>query len=701
MAQNVCAEPSRFVLCAVRAVRGSCCVRLALFMSSFVGLLNLNGAPVAPAIIEAMLGRVAHRVTPQGAARASVRCRAAVGLGCAVLPTTPQARLELENPDAQQTLCEGDRELWIVSDARLDNRAELIGALGAGAKAQGWSDGRLILAAYARWGEESVRRLRGDFAYAIWDGHQRRLLCARDVFGVKPFYYAHQPGQWFAFGCEVKALWAVPDLDSSVNPQQIAGFLAARFDDKTSTFYRDVRRLSPASWISLSLAPGQNSAPLAEHLYWELDGHSELAVEGDAPQRDQKYAALVGAAFAEALGERMRCDGKLAVFLSGGLDSSCIAALAERQAPHKPLATLSTIFDRFAQCDERLYIDQTLARGEFEPLWMNGDEISALDDLERILWHLDGPSSGPNVCSAWAQYRLLQDAGVSVVLDGHGGDEIVFKGYERIGELLQNGQFGAAWHELRLTHRHGLIPQTPSSQLWSALLWHARDKRGLGRLTRPLRQRQARRAQASDSTGQLNALSLGVLTPETLELLEHQAPGAALLNTRGHHVAEITSAIQPLALEGIDAISGAHALETRCPFWERQLAQLCVSLPADQKLRDGHNRHVMRRAMQGVLAPDVQWRRDKTDFGPQVTTVLREREGARFERFFELWENAAPGLERYVDLENACAQWQNLQGAPTGSLQAALPAVVLWKIFSLGVWLAAQPPQTTPPPAKF
>ena len=665
-------------------------------MSSFVGLLRLDGAPVDASTIEAMLHRLAHRVTPDGARRASVRQRGPIGLGCAVLPTTAGARRELERPDDHQVWREGDRELWIASDGRLDNRAEVLGALNANSAAREWSDGRVMLAAYARWGEASAARLRGDFAYAIWDAGRQNLFCARDALGVKPFYYAHAPGQFFAFASEVKALWCVPGIDSSVNPAHIADYLASRTRDKTSTFYKNAQRLAPAHWMNVS----DETDELRPQLYWELDGESELKLDGDARANDEEYARRVRASFGRSLGERMDCEGKLAAFLSGGLDSSSIAALAEREieAARKPLTTFSTVFERFAQCDERAYIDQTLARGDFAPLWMNGDNISPFDGLERIVWHLDGPSPGPNVCSAWAQYRHLSEANVSVVLDGHGGDEIICMGYERVGELLRGGQFALAWREIGSLHRHGVTRQAPAQQMWSALLWHARDKRGWGRLTRPLRSRYARRMREADSTQQLFAHSLSVIAPQALALLQdEESPLPGHQSTRQGHAETIAMAIQPLALEGTDAMSGAHALETRCPFWEQQLVQLCVSLPADQKMRDGHNRYIMRRAMEGVLAPAVQWRRDKTDFGPQITTTLCERESQRLDRFLDRWEQMVPALESYVDMERAQSHWQALQNAPAGSVEAVLYSTVLWKIFSLGTWLVMAPDRATAP----
>ena len=660
-------------------------------MSSFVGLLHFDGAPCQPQIIEAMLARLSHRVTPDGARRQSARCAGAVGLGCAVLPTTPQARLELENPDAHQTLREGEAQLWICSDARLDNRAEVVGALNAQSESENWSDGRVILAAYARWGEECAARLRGDFAGAIWDARRQSLFCLRDSFGVKPFYYLHAPGRFLAFASEIKALWQVPGADPAPDPAQIADYLGGRFPNKTDSFFLHVRRLAPASWMSVALAAGEESPQ--QNQYWRLDESEELGAPGDDRARDEKYAELVGAAFGESLEERMKCDGRLSSFLSGGLDSSSIAACAERRSPEadKPLLTLSTVFDHFPKVDEREFIGQTLARGEFEPLWLMGDEISPLEPLERIVWHLDAPSPGPNIASTWYQYQMLKQHGIHVVLDGHGGDEIIFRGYERVDELLIDGHFRTAWHEIRLLHRQGAIVQGPVTQMWSAFLWHARDKRGLGRLTRGIRARRARRALSADTTRKLDDLSLRVMTPACRDLMHPETPRPSSFRTRFHHAHEIDGPLQVMALENIDALSGAHAIETRCPFWERELAQLCVQLPADQKLRHGYNRYVMRRAMEGVLAPGVQWRRSKTDFSPQFMTAMQTGENARLTHFFDSWRETTPQLADYVDMEELRAVWGEFQKAAPNSRELARCAIVLWKIYSLALWLAGAP----------
>lgn len=676
-------------------------------MSAFVGLLLLNGAPCPQPVVESMLTRLRHRVDARGWAGAQVRCHDAVGLGYAPRLSAPQSLSELERPDACQTLLHNGLRLWITSDVRLDGRAELAAELAAelgldAAQAREWPDGRLVLEAYARFGRETPAHLRGDFAFAIWDEARHRLFCARDRFGTKPFYYAYKAGQFFAFANEIKALWPVPGLDAGVNETQIANYLLSRFDDKTSTFYASVRRLSPASWVEIE---AKQSGELHEHLYWELDANRELILP-----RDEDYAAMLREGFTQSVRERMRSDGPCAVFLSGGLDSSSIAAVAERgaQTHQKPLPTFSTFFDRFSECDEREFINQTLARGQFEPMWMNGDEISPLHNMERLIWHLDQPPPGPNSCSAWAQYGLLGQAGFGAVLDGHGGDEVVYLGYERVAELLRQGDLGAARREMRLLARHGLWDQSPWPLLWQGLLLKGRKTRGLGRImaaalriqNRRLERREARRLHAGavgTADGDLDIFAARLLHPEFARRFPNAAPEAPARGVREAHLRALNGALQPLALEIIDAMAGAYAIESRCPFWEQNLVEMCLAFPSAQKLRNGFNRYAMRSAMEGILAPAVQWRAKKTDFAPQAVESLRTHERQRINQMLESWQSDADSeINRYIDLEEVKAHWTNLQNAPEFSTSAAVAAISLWKVLALAIWLEQQKPLPQP-----
>jgi asparagine synthase (glutamine-hydrolysing) len=660
-------------------------------MSAFVGLLNLDGRPCRDEIVGAMLERLRHRVDEAGWNARRVRSFGPVGLGSAPLGSTPQARFERESPDNAQARTQNGQTLCIAGHVRLDNREDLSRELALGAtEAREWSDGRLVLEAYAKWSEETPRHLRGDFAFAIWDSARRRLFCARDRFGARPFYFAFRPGQLFACANEIKALWAVPGLAPRVNGVQAVAFLLARADDKERTFYEGVRRLPPASHLILDLDAPDN---LRCSRYWVPD-----ATRASNFKSDDETSEAVRETFFASVKERARAEGEFSLFLSGGLDSSSIASAAPRVAPqNKPVRALSMVFERFPECDEREWIDKNLAfsPGALEKLWIAGDDTSALHDIERILWHLDGPSVGPNIASTWTQYPPLQNAGSRVVLDGHGGDEVVFLGYGRVGELMRRGDYATAWRELRLLRSHDLLDASFGPLFWSALLRRARGTRGLGRLMAL----STRRAGKSDGThrnsafqsdqDEMNAPIMRLLRPEARELIEPEPWVAPPHDLRQEHARTLDAGLQSAAMEVMDSMAGAHAVEVRCPFWEQNMVELCLSLPAEQKMRNGFNRFVMRRAMEGLLPPQVQWRTGKTNFSPQLIYGLRELERDKIERTLQRWQNAACAVEEFIEPQLLGELWASVQSETQSdsSSEAATKALALWRVLSLGLWL--------------
>ncbi|RYX82714.1 hypothetical protein EON83_18015 [bacterium] len=654
-------------------------------MSAFVGLLKLDGVPASLPTATAMLDRLRHRVDEEGWNARQVRATGPVALGSAVLNSTPQAQFECQNPDAALSLeTPNATTLRFAGDVRLDTRDELLQLLElSGSQVQGWSDSRLVLEAYARFGCETPRHLKGDFAFAIWDEARQKLFCARDRFGVRPFYFAFVPGQVLAFANEIKALW--PALPFAPRPDQthIADYLAGNFDSFTRTFYEGVERLPPAHSLTLDLAkPTTQQAS-----YFTLDRDSELRLGSDAD-----YAAELRATFERAINERTQCPGQVGVFLSGGLDSSAVAAVATRQTPAEkpPLIALSMVYDRFKQCDERQWIESNLkaAQGKLEKEWIWGDDIGALNDVERVVWHLDGPPPGPNTCAAWAQYAPLKKLGVCVVLDGHGGDEVVCMGYSRISELIRERRFGEARRELLLLRRHGLAHASATPLFWAHLGQRASGTRFIGRfmrsLTRSVYARAARRTNSAppSETEEGFAIVKELVCAEKRSLLPMPSSSSED-SVRGDHANDLSSPLQPMALEAMDALAGAHAMEVRVPFWEENMVTLCLSLPSDQKMRDGWNRWVMRRAMQNLLPPDVQWRSAKTNFASQMIWGLCHIERDRIESQLQ-----NPGiLTQWLDISHARVLWEELQKLPLDSTRAAHIAFALWRFMILGVWL--------------
>jgi len=658
-------------------------------MSAFAGLLHLDGQPAREDVVRAMLGQLKHRVDEAGWNARRVRCREGMGFGYAPLASTPQARFERESPDQAQTLARDGRTLWIAGHIRLDNRDELAKALRLSAsQAQKWNDGRLVLEAYAKWGEGCPLQLRGDWAFAIWDSARRRLFCARDRFGTRPFYYAFRSGQLFAFANEIKALWAVPQLSPEANQAHAVAYLLARHDDKERTFYEGVHRLPPATQMVLDMdAPDS----LRMTRYWELDQTARSTFGSDA-----ETAEAVREAFFASVKQRTRCENDFSLFLSGGLDSSSIASAAPRVAPgNKPVRALSAVFDRFPECDEREFIEKNIAfsDGALDSQLLRADDLSPFHDVERVLWHLDGPSPGLRTCPSWAQYAPLQSAGSHVLLDGHGGDEVVCMGYGRVAELLAGHQYASAWRELRLLRRYGVIEASPAQWVWPALLKQARGTRGIGRALAL----SARRGQSQDGRSpslsslsfddELEAPMLRLLRPKALDLLENSPHvHVEARSVQEEHADTLSGGLQCAALEVLDAMAGAHALEARMPFWEQGLIELCVSLPSDQKMRQGFNRFVMRRAMEGLLPPEVQWRTGKTNFAAQLLFGFCELERARIELTFARWRKSSSPLGELVDLELLRGIWESLLEDHAVSDEAGLHVSVLGRVLALDFW---------------
>ena len=657
-------------------------------MSAFAGFVRLNGEEACAPLVGAMLERLKHRVDEAGWRARQVRTLGSVAFGSAALDSTPQAQFEREHPT--QALSLGD--LWIAGDLRLDARDELIRRLELDDEARLWNDGRLALEAYARWGENAPRELKGDFAFAIWDEKKKTLFCARDRFGVRPFYFAFVPGKVFAFANEIKALWPALPFEARPDEEHIGDYLAGEFASFSRTFYQNVERLPPAHTLSLDL---HNPETATQKRYFALDEEREVVLESD-----DDYSAQLKAKFERAVWERTRSTGRLAVFLSGGLDSSSVTGVALRQTARDkhPLLALSMVFARFKECDERPWIEQNLfmAGETLQREWVWGDDIGALNNIERVVWHLDGPPPGPNTCSTWTQYPPLQKAGVRVVLDGHGGDEVVFLGYERIGELVAARRFGEARRELLLLRRHGITNASATPLLWAHLGQKARGTRFIGRFVRALSNRTQgraarKRAPATSEAEDGAAIVRELVRPEKRDLLPRPSLPKEGAGVRQHHARALTSALQSVALEAMDSLAGAHALEVRAPFWDEGLVELCLSFPSDQKMRNGWNRWVMRRAMNGLIPAKVQWRRAKTNFAPQMIFGLRSVERARIEAQLE-----NPGiLGEWIDVPRARTLWNELQSLPLDSVRAAQIAFALWRVFALGAWLRGLPSPDT------
>ncbi len=620
-------------------------------MSAILGLCFLNRKPVSIESLERMSIRLTHR----GIDSSGFWIKGSVGLGQRALWTTPESRME-EFPLRSRT-----EDLVLTADARLDNRDELMDSLGIRPPAGGIiTDGELILRAYEEWEDRCAEKLLGDYAFAIWDNHRRRLFCARDPLGVRSLFYWHSP-YVFAFATEIKALFALREVSFRLNESKIRDYLLADLGDRRATFYQDVYRLLPGHYLSIE------NGRVREQSFWKLEPSREIRLRSN-----EEYAEAFRSIFQEAVRCRLRSIQPIGSLLSGGLDSSSIVCTARRilrEEDRSDLRTFSAIFQEVPQCDERLFIDHILAQGGLEPYFLSADRLSPLEDLDRMLWHEDEPFLSPNLFIHWGLYRKAQSRGIRVLLDGLDGDTTVSHGLLRLAEIARNCRLDSIAIQTLLLSRR--LRASPLRILWRYCI-------------QPLIPESARRFwRRSSENGGESLLSHQILNSAfSLRMAGNNGeagPRRPARTSKEHHLQRLSSGLIPYALEIADRAAAAFSLEPRYPFFDRRLVEFCLALPADQKLSRGWTRMVLRRAMTGSLPKEICWRGGKSNLQENFDRGLWLYERNRLESV--IFKNSH-AIRPYVNLFKLQESYRcGLTGGTHGD------ALRVWRSAILDSWL--------------
>ncbi len=649
-------------------------------MSAIFGVYNLDGKSASALLLEEMSDILAHR----GTDNKGIWCDGSVGLGHRMLWTTPES-LDEKLP---KSICDGN--FVITADARIDNRDELLKEFNQSKYSSNdiISDSEIILLAYEKWGEECTVKLVGDFAFAIWDKRKRTIFCARDHFGVKPFYYYYSENL-FVFGTEVKALLRVPEVPRVLNEVKVGDYLTGFYEDVSDSFYSDIYRLPASSQMTV------NQTGKSIRTYWSLDPKSELRLSSD-----KEYAENFRELFTEAVRCRMRSAYPIGSMLSGGLDSSSIACTAHNlmaEASHQSrngqskLHTFSAVFEEVTKSDESFYINAVLKSGSYEPHFIKADQVSPMEDWENIIWHQDEAVLGSNLYITRNIYGKAQLNGVRIVLDGFDGDTTVSHGARYLMELAQSKQWRMLIRNVRGYAKN--FDESAAALMW-AFYWQysLNPKLSKHQLLLPLRrlgQKIDRRARTkSKYPAQTLSDFADDLNPDFIEqikLAEHQTaltklrPRSPKTEREDHYIRFLSSTI-PLILEIQNKASAPFGLEVRYPFWDKRLAEFCLSLPAEQKMHNGLSRMVMRRAMAGVLPEEVQWRPKKTDMSYGFRSGLEKFE---YERLSHLLKTNLHLLEKYANIKVFTEKIESFSNG-TASI---LDLVKITTLVSLALWL--------------
>jgi asparagine synthase (glutamine-hydrolysing) len=562
-------------------------------VSGICGVLREDGRLADAGEIAGVLAAMAAR----GPDRSGALADGPAALGHALLATTPEAALEPMPLRHEGSGC------IITADVRLDNRGELIAALGVDDTAGAIGDGELVLQAYLRWDTDCPTHLLGDFAFAIWDPRRQRLFCARDHVGMRQLITAHLPGKVFAFATDVEALLRHADVPLRINEARIADFLEdMEAIDLTSTFFTDCHRLPPAH--ALVIEQGR----LRCWRYWQLTPGPIIRRSTDAA-----YGEAFLEVFTEAVRARMRSPGRVGSMLSGGLDSGSVTVVAARllaEAGLPPLDTYSAI-DPDPDCPESRAIRASLGIAHIAPhVIALGEDDSFHADIVRLTEDSIEPFDAHMVMIR-ALYLAAERDGIRVMLDGVAGDTSLPTG-DMIAFHLGEGRVRKAWREARAQERFWdgeVTARRAFSEALKRVLVPAR-LREIRRNSRALA--QAHRAAADSAVDP--ALATRIDMPERRRAHDR--------HTRVEHdcspASQALRMLHPniiVARERYDRVASVHGIEPRDPFLDIRVLAFCLTLPAEQLHADGWPKLLLRRVMRGALPDSVLWKTGRHHVG--------------------------------------------------------------------------------------
>lgn len=616
-------------------------------MCGFVALLGPPSA-VGAHVLDAMRDQLAHR-GPDGKQSwiTTAATGARVGLGHRRL-----AIIDLSDA-AAQPMFNADGSLAIVHNGEIYNYVELRRELESeGAVFRTRSDTEVLLASYERWGEAALDRLNGMFAFAIWDARRQMLFVARDRFGEKPLFYGALPGGGIAIASEMKALFAHPALRAAPDEDEVQSYVAGRYyEDGEATLFRGVRRLPPAHAAIID----QSGQFTRRWRYWTPD---YTAIQNDYEESEavSHFASLLE----RSVTMRLRSDVPVGTSLSGGLDSSMLVCLLSqvRGSASAPQNTFSSRFATDPTISEGPYIDLVTRRAAVRPFAVDPDPDRLAEECRLVHWHQEEPFLSSSIYAQWCVMRLAAEHETTVLIDGQGADE-----------LLAGYQFYFRSYQLDRLDTRQLVPLVADT-----LRFNAR----LARASKPYAQ-SARRFNRRIALSLPQAAAFLLKRPPVFHGDYHDGVPPALPGWRLRR--QIAEALLynslPMLLRYADRNAMAFSRETRFPFLDYDLVDWCVTLPDRALISRGWQKYILRRAGEGVIPREIQWRADKVGYAAPLDLWLRGslREWASQ----RLFQGPITELDGY-DATSLRATWDAHQSG------AAESSWALWRWISLNEW---------------
>lgn len=559
----------------------------------------------------------------------------------------------------QQPMTSESGDLWIIYNGEIFNHAALRPELERRGHAyHSRSDTETILHAYEEYGADCVTHFRGMFAFAIWDRRARRLFCARDRLGIKPFYY-HWNGREFIFASEIKALLEHPSVSARLEDSLLAEHLAFGYASGENTLFQGIRKLMPGHTLTLDA-----SGEISIRQYWDVPAPPA------APQQrsEADWIAECRARLEETVRMRLMSDVPLGMFLSGGVDSSLIAALMKRMVT-APVQTFAVGY-REAEFSELGYarqVAQTIGTDHHEVEVGMDDFFNA---LPQLIWHEDEPIVWPSSVSLYFVSRLASER-VKVVLTGEGSDEL-FAGYGRYRFYLLNRKFAGAWNLLPSGLRKSLRGQVADSFLLSGSLRRKLSHTFVG-LGDELESLYLDNFYSAFLASERAALGQSGNAYADYMRSWDAVQDRPLLD-RLLYADQKTYLVELLMKQ--DQMSMASSIESRVPFLDHPFVEFSTRVPASFKLRGSTGKYLIKQVAESVLPHDIVHRK-KMGFPTPLREWLHD---PRMQPLLDSLTDRNGFLASVVDTSNVRTLLERHRG---GQLDATDR---LWRLLNLHLW---------------
>ena len=507
-------------------------------MCGITGLIHLDGEPVSPIVLKRMTDAIAHR-GPDGEGH---WIKANVGLGHRRL-----AIIDL-SPAGHQPMASISQRFLLVYNGEIYNFRELRIELEAlGHQFRSRTDSEVVLNAFVAWGIEALNRFNGMFALALWDQHEKTLILARDRYGIKPLYFAIQ-GETIAFGSEQKAILAIPNFPKDIDREALLEYFTFQNIFTEKTLVKAIQLLPPGSYVKIGTS--KKTPSIESHNYWDYN-----FIDPEKKITASEYREELDLLFRQAVKRQLVTDVELGSYLSGGMDSGSITAIASREIPY--LKTFTCGFDLNSASGIELAFDER-SKAEYMSYRFKTEHYEMVlkaGDMERIMpklaWHIEEPRVGQSYPNFYA--AQLTSKFVKVVLSGTGGDEM-FGGYPwRYYRAVVNDNF-EQYIDKYYQFWQRLVPNSQLRQIFSPI-WE--DVKHVW--TRDIF-RDVFKHHAND-----------LCTPT--DYINHSLYFEAKTFMQGLLIVE-------------DKLSMAHGLESRVPFLDNDLVDFAMRCPIELKLNN-------------------------------------------------------------------------------------------------------------------